>query len=227
VLENGDKHGSVPNLHTCSGLDSHSEQKHWHSKCHYKRNSGSTSAGTNNPTRWGRGLRSNRRPMNGSSSPAPAAATMKTFAPGGRTAAAMTSGRMLLPGGPPPVPKLVRQGRAEGRRVGGRYAGGAGELIGGGTSSSCRGGRRHRERLRSRSAQRAGHGATASATDDSRPSSRSLREGAGHRTRRGRPQLGTLPSPALVMKILEAEGGAEVAARFALPRHRTGGHHLG
>jgi hypothetical protein len=128
---------------------------------------------------------------------------------------------------PPPVPKLVRQGRAEGRRVGGRSAGGAGELDGSGTSSSCRGGRRHRERLRSRLAQRAGHGAAASATDDSHPSPRSLREGAGHRTRRGRPQLGTLPSPALVMKILEAEGGAEAAARFALPRHRTGGHRLG
>jgi hypothetical protein len=127
----------------------------------------------------------------------------------------------------PPVPKLVRQGRAEGRRVGGRSAGGAGKLGGGGTSSSCRGGRRYRERLRSRSAQRVGHAAAASATDDSRPSPRSLREGADRRPRRGRPQLGTLPSPALVMKILEAEGGAEAAARFAFPRHRTGGHHLG
>jgi hypothetical protein len=48
------KHGSVPKLHTCSGLDSHNEQKHWHSKCHYKRNSGSPSAGANNPTPWGR-----------------------------------------------------------------------------------------------------------------------------------------------------------------------------
>jgi hypothetical protein len=55
----------------------------------------------------------------------------------------------------------------------------------------------------------------------------SLREGAGRRPRRGRPQLGTLPSPALMMKILEAEGGAEAAARFAFPRHRTGGHRLG
>jgi hypothetical protein len=55
ALENEEKHGSVPKLHTCSGLDSHNEQKHWHSKCHYKRNSGSTSAGTNNPTRWGEG----------------------------------------------------------------------------------------------------------------------------------------------------------------------------
>jgi hypothetical protein len=128
---------------------------------------------------------------------------------------------------PPPVPKLERQGRAEGRRVGGRSAGGAGKLVGGGTSSSCRGGRRHRERLRSRSAQRAGHGAAVSATDDSRPSPRSLREGAGHRPRRGRPELGTLPSPALVMKILEAEGGAEATAQLAFPHHQTGGHHLG
>jgi hypothetical protein len=28
--------------------------RHWHSKCHYKRNSGSPSAGTNDPTPWGR-----------------------------------------------------------------------------------------------------------------------------------------------------------------------------
>jgi hypothetical protein len=42
------KHGSVPKIHTCSGLDSHNEQKHWHSKCHYKRNSGSVPAGMNN-----------------------------------------------------------------------------------------------------------------------------------------------------------------------------------
>jgi hypothetical protein len=35
------------------GLDDHNEQKHWHSKCHYKRNSGSPSAGTNNPTPGG------------------------------------------------------------------------------------------------------------------------------------------------------------------------------
>ena len=41
-------HGSVPKIHTCSGLDSHDEQKHWHSRCHYKRNSGSVPAGMNN-----------------------------------------------------------------------------------------------------------------------------------------------------------------------------------
>jgi hypothetical protein len=90
--------------------------------------------------------------------------------------------------------------------------GGPGYLVGGGTSSGCRGGRRHQEQLRSRSAQRAGHAAAAHAMDGGRPSPRSLREGAGRRPRRDRPQLGTLPSPALVMKILEAEGGAEAAA---------------
>jgi hypothetical protein len=128
---------------------------------------------------------------------------------------------------PPPMPKLVRQGRAEGRRVGGRSVGGPGYLVGGRTSSSCRGRSRSRERLRSHSGPRARHAAAASATDDNRPSPQSLREGVGHRPRRGRPQLGTLPSPALVMKILEAEGGAEAAARFAFPRRQTGGHHLG
>jgi hypothetical protein len=29
------------------------------------------------------------------------------------------------------------------------------------------------------------------------------------------------------MKILEAEGGAEVAAQLASPHHQTGGHRLG
>ena len=128
---------------------------------------------------------------------------------------------------PPPMPKLVRQGRAEGRRVGGRSVAGLGSLAGGRTSSSRRGRRRRRERLRSHSRPRARHAAAAGATDDDHPSLRSLREGAGHRPRRGRPQLGTLPSPALVMKILEAEGGAEAAARLAFPHHQTGGHHLG
>jgi hypothetical protein len=128
---------------------------------------------------------------------------------------------------PPPMPKLVRQGRVEGRRVGGRSVGGPGCLAGGRTSSSCRGRSRRRERLRSHSRPRARHAAAAGATDNNRPSPRSLREGAGRRPRRGRPQLGTLPSPALVMKILEAEGRAEAAARLAFPHHQAGGHHLG
>ena len=128
---------------------------------------------------------------------------------------------------PSPVPKLVRQGRAEGRRVGGRSVGGPGYLVGGRTSSSCRGRRRRRERLRSHSRLKTGHAAAASATDNNRSSPPSLSEGAGRRPRGGRPQLGALPSPALVMKILEAEGGAEAAARPAFPHHQTGGHRLG
>jgi hypothetical protein len=125
---------------------------------------------------------------------------------------------------PPPMPKLVRQGRAEGRRVGGRSVASLGYHAGGRTSSSCRGRRRRRERLRSHSRPKAGHAAAASATDDNRSSPPSLSEGAGHRPRRGRPQLGTLPSPALVMKILEAEGGGGAAARLAFPHHQAGGH---
>jgi hypothetical protein len=128
---------------------------------------------------------------------------------------------------PSPVPKLMRQGRAEGCRVGGRSVGGPGYLVGGRTSSSYRGGRWRRERLRSHSGPRAKHAAAASATNGERPSPQSLREGAGHRPCRGQPQLGTLPSSALMMKILEAEGGAEAAARLAFPRHQTGGHRLG
>jgi hypothetical protein len=69
---------------------------------------------------------------------------------------------------PLPVPLLVRQGRAEGRRVGGRSMGDPGYLVGGRTSSSCRGGRRRRERLRSHSGQRARHTAAASATNGER-----------------------------------------------------------
>jgi hypothetical protein len=40
-------------------------------------------------------------------------------------------------------------------------------------------------------------------------------------------QLSPASAPARMMKILEAEGGAEVAARLASPHHRTGGHRLG
>jgi hypothetical protein len=87
-------HGSVPKLHTCSGPDSHNEQKHRHSRCHYKRNSDSTSAGTNNPTRRGRGLRSNRRPTVSSPPPDPAAATT-TPVPGDEAASAAASGQVL------------------------------------------------------------------------------------------------------------------------------------
>jgi hypothetical protein len=71
---------------------------------------------------------------------------------------------------PSPMPSLERQGRAEGRRVGGQSVGSTGYLVGGETSSGCRGGRRRRKRLRSHSSQKAGHAAAASATNGERPS---------------------------------------------------------
>jgi hypothetical protein len=40
-------------------------------------------------------------------------------------------------------------------------------------------------------------------------------------------RLSSPPATARMMKILEAEGGAEAAARLASPHHRTGGHLLG
>jgi hypothetical protein len=45
--------------------------------------------------------------------------------------------------------------------------------------------------------------------------------------REGRPRLSSPSSPARMMKILEAEGGAEAAAQLASPHHQTGGHHPG
>jgi hypothetical protein len=221
------KHGSVPKIHTCSGLDSHNEQKHWHSKCHYKRNSGSTSAGTNNPTRWGGEPAEQQKTDEWRAVARFSSGDDDDFCSRGPNSGSADLREDAAAKRPPPMPKLVRQGQAEGRRVGGRPVGGPGYLVGGRTSSSCCGESRHRERLRSHLGPRARHAAAAGATDDSCPSPRSLREGAGHRPRRGRPQLGSLPSPALVMKILEAEGGAEAAARLAFPHHQTGGHHLG
>jgi hypothetical protein len=68
------KHGSVPKLHTCSGLDSHDEQKHWHSRCHCKRDSGSVPAGMSDLEPAG------RRTSGGS----PATSAAATMVPGGR-----------------------------------------------------------------------------------------------------------------------------------------------
>jgi hypothetical protein len=55
-----------------------------------------------------------------------------------------------------------------------------------------------------------------------------LREKVAHEpTREVELRLSPASAPARMMKILEAEGGAEVAARLASPHHRTGGHRLG
>jgi hypothetical protein len=219
------KHGSVPKIHTCSGPESRNEQ-----------NTGIQSAITNGTpvpppqvrtTPLDGGPAEQRKIDERRAVARSGSGDDDDFCSGGPNSGSDDLRADAAARRPPPVPKLVRQGRAEGRRVGGRPMGGPGYLVGGRTSSSCHGGSQRRERFRSHSGPRARHAAAAGATDDNHPSPQSLREGAGHRPRRGRSQLGTLPSSALVMKILEAEGGAEAATRFAFPRHQTGGHHLG
>jgi hypothetical protein len=176
--------------------------RHRHSRCHYKRNSGSASAGTNNPPRL-EGLRSNRRPDDFCSErPNSSSDDLRADAAAVR---------------PTPTSPLEGRGRAEGRRVEGQSAGGTDYLVGGETSSGCHGGRWHRKRRRSRSGRRAGHAAAASTTNGERPSPRSLREGAGRCPRGDRFQLGALPSPALMMNILEAEGGQRPQPGLLLP----------
>jgi hypothetical protein len=102
VLEMRKKHGFMPKIHTCLGPDSHNEQtptlkvplqtELWFHLRRYEQP----------PTL--EDLWSNRRPTDGSLTPAPAAATT-TSAPGGQTAAAMASGRTLLQQGPRPRPR--------------------------------------------------------------------------------------------------------------------------
>jgi hypothetical protein len=220
------KHGSVPKIHTCSGPDNHNEQN--------TDIQGAITNGTpvpppqvrTTPHDWG-GPAEQQKADGWLAVARSCSGDDDDFYSGGPNSSSDDLRADAAAMRPSPMLSLERQGRAEGRKVGGQPMGGTGYLVGGGTSSSCRGGRRRREWLRSHSGQRARHAAAASATNGERPSPQSLREEAGRRPRRDRPQLGALPSPALVMKILEAEGGAEAAARLAFPRHRTRGHRLG
>jgi hypothetical protein len=141
--------------------------KHRHSRCHYKRNSGSTSAGTNNPPRWRACGATERQRM---ARRRPNSSSDNDFRPGRpnnisddlRADAAATR--------PSPASPPKGRGHVEGRGVGGQSAGGAGNLVGGETSSGCLGGRWHRKQCRSRSGRRARHAAAASATNGERPS---------------------------------------------------------
>jgi hypothetical protein len=163
------KHGSMPKLHTCSGLDSRNEQKtlafevplqtelRFPLRRHEQPHSRGRACGAKEDRRMARRhlLQQQRRrrlllrgPNSGSTDLMAGAAARR----------------------PPLTPKLVRQGRAEGRRVGGRSVASLGYLADGRTSSSCRGRRRRHERLRSHSRPKARHTVAASATDDDRPS---------------------------------------------------------
>jgi hypothetical protein len=79
------------------------------------------------------GLRSNRRPTDGSPSPAPAAATT-TPSTGGRTAAAMASGRTPLQ--PCPRPRRRSRGEDKYKEPKARSADGGGDPVGDGDFSS-------------------------------------------------------------------------------------------
>jgi hypothetical protein len=126
------KHGSVPKLHTCSGLDSHNEQKHGHSKCHYKRNSGSTFAGTNNPTRWG-GHAEQQKP-DGRLAVTRSGSNDNDPAPGGRTTVARASGRMPLQSCP--RPRRRSRGEDKYKEPEARSMDGGGDPVGNGDFSS-------------------------------------------------------------------------------------------
>jgi hypothetical protein len=197
--------------------------RHRHSRCHYKRNSGSAPAGMNNLHIGGPAGRQNPRWLavarSGSSNNDLHSGRPNSSSDDLRADAAAIR--------PSPTSPLEGRGQAEGRRVGGQSAGGSDYLVGRETSSGCLGGRWHRKQRRSRSGRRARYAAAASAMDGECPSPQSLREGAGRCPRGDGPQLGALPSPALMMNILEAEGGAEAAARLASPHHQAGGHRLG
>jgi hypothetical protein len=125
VLETRKKHGSVPKIHTRSGLDA-TMNRHRHSRCHYKRNSSSVNVGTNNPPPTLEGPRGDKAP-GCPPLPAPAAATT-TSAPGGRTAAAMASGRTLLQ--QCPRPRLRSRGEDKYKEPEARNADGGGDPAG-------------------------------------------------------------------------------------------------
>jgi hypothetical protein len=168
VLKNKEKHVSAPKIHTCSGPDSHNEQK--------TDIQGAITNGTSVPppqvrtTPLDRGSAERQKTDERHAVARSSSGDDDDFCSGGPNSSSDDLRADAAARKPPPMPKLVRQGRAEGRRVGGRSVGGPGYLVDGRTSSSCRGGRRRRERLRSHSGPGARHAAAASATDNKRPS---------------------------------------------------------
>jgi hypothetical protein len=123
------------------------------------------------PHSMGGGLRNNRRPADGSPSPAPAAATT-TPSTGGQTVAATASGRTLLQ----PCPRPCRRSRGEDKykESEARSADGGGDPIGDGDFSS-----RLRLGTNDRGRQPAGRSPLGSSRTSRAPtSSRRLRTGA-------------------------------------------------
>ena len=154
------------------------------------------------------------------------AAATTTSAPGGQTAAAMTSGQTLLRQGPCPRPRSRGEDmqKAVELEVSPRVAPTISSVekplsaasVGGGTGSSAEAARAGEPGTRQLPTPRTANALPPTTEGRSRPPP----------VRRQAPTRRT-PLPALMMNILEAEGGAEAAARLASPHHQTGGHRLG
>jgi hypothetical protein len=119
------KHGSVPKLHTCSGPESHNEQ-----------NTGIRSAITNGtpvpplqvrttPLDWG-GPAEQQKTDERHAVTCSSSGDDDDFCPGGPNSGSTDLRANAAARRPPSMPKLVRQGRAERRRVGGRSVAGLG-----------------------------------------------------------------------------------------------------
>ena len=87
------KHGSVPKLHTCSGPDSHNEQKALAFEVPLRTELRFPPPQVRTTPLHGEGLRSNRRPTGGSPPPV-LITTTTTPAPGGEAASAAASRQM-------------------------------------------------------------------------------------------------------------------------------------
>jgi hypothetical protein len=139
-----EKHGSMPKIHTRSGLDSHNEQTptlkvplqtelRFHLRRYEQPHTIGGPAEQQKADGWLAAARSNSDDDEFcSEGPNSSSDDLRADAAAIR---------------PSPTSSLERQGRAEGHRVGGQSVGGTGYLVGGETSSGCRGGRRRQKRL--------------------------------------------------------------------------------
>jgi hypothetical protein len=127
------KHGSVPKLHTCSGLDNRNEQKTLAFEVPLQTELRFPLRRYEQPHSIGVGLRSNRRLTSGSQPPA-LTTTTTTPAAGGRTAAAQASGWALLRSCPHPHRRSRGEDKYKGPEA--RSADGGGDPVGDGDFSN-------------------------------------------------------------------------------------------
>jgi hypothetical protein len=221
--------------------------RHRHSRCHYKRNSGSTPAGTNNlHTKEPAGRRNPRR----------LASDLCSSSNGPRTDAAARRLSFVSPlkgrkpdikAKEPEVGPWVALTGLSAEKLSPAATTSAPTAASTNTASASAGRpKAHRQVLtpvlatKARTQDGMLHPSWAATVRLPRhgwgtPPPQSWRMVSTHRSwkrrdaspREGRPRLASLSALARMMKILEAKGGTEVAARLASPHHQTGGHRLG